>query len=339
MTGGEFLLLGDINIDTVMPVPEFPVPGRDGLAPQVSVEIGGAIVNSAFVFDHLSQKVALLGCIGKDVWAEKIKQDLALTGIDQNEIRVKPDSSTGLTFIIVTPDGERTMFSHRGANTQLTPGDINEDAFRKANLLHISGYAFLESPQKDAAWQAVELAKKYGVPVSLDTGLDPVVRNPHELHRLLSELTICITGPQEVAVLFEDLSLEEAVKEMISVGIQRIAIKMGEKGCRVFNGKENLSFPSFQVDTVDSTGAGDSFTAGFLYGWAKEMSLSASAVLASALGALAATVYGAGPALPTKQKLLDFLRSEKMQNRSFQLQSIDEVIAALDNDIESFRGA
>ena len=332
MTGGEILLLGDINIDTVLPVSEFPVPGRDGLAPQISVELGGAVVNSAFVFNNLSQKTTLLGCIGKDVWAEKIKQELTHTTINQGSIRVKPDHSTGLTFVIVTPDGERTMFSHRGANTQLEPQDINENVFQKAELLHISGYALLESPQKDAAWRAVELAKKHNIPVSLDTGLDPVVRNPDELRRLLPELSICITGPQEIAVLFGDSVFDEAVKKMVSLGIGLVAVKMGEKGCRVFNEKECVSYPSFSVDSVDTTGAGDSFTAGLIYGWIKELSLSASVILASALGALATTVYGAGSSLPTKQKLLDFLRSIQNKSTSSQQNSIKEIVAALEEE-------
>lgn len=331
MTGGKFLLLGDINVDTVWPVPEFPIPGRDGLVPQVSAEIGGAVVNSAFVLDHLSQQVSLLGCVGNDIWAEKVRQDLVATNIGQSTIIEKPASATGLTFIIVTPDGERTMFSHRGANTLLDPSDIKEDIFKEAALLHLSGYALLEPPQKDAAWKAVELARKYHVPVSLDTGLDPVVRNPEEVRRLLSDLTICITGPQEIAVLYENHTLDEAVGEMIAQGVQQVAVKMGGKGCQVYSKNENKALPSFHVNAVDSTGAGDSFTAGFLYGWAKGMSLSASAVLASALGALAATVYGAGSSLPDKQTLLEFIKAEKLKGNAFQAAAIKEVLAVLES--------
>lgn len=332
MTGGEILLLGDINIDTIWPVSEFPVPGRDGLTKAVSVEAGGAVVNSAVILDNLGQNTGLLGCVGKDVWSEQVTQKLAHTTINQNYIRVKPNSSTGLTFIIVTPDGERTMFSHRGANTQLEPRDIVEDAFRKAGLLHISGYALLESPQKDAVWRAVELAKKYHIPISLDTGLEPVVRDPDEIRRLLPELTMCITGPQEIAVLFENSPFDEAAEKMASLGIQLVAIKLGEKGCYVVNEKERLSYPSFPVEAVDTTGAGDSFTAGLLYGWRKGLSLSASAALASALGALAASVYGAGSSLPGKQRILDFLRSVRIRSTAFQQNSIDEVITVLEKN-------
>ncbi len=331
MTGGEILLLGDINIDTVWPVPGFPVPGRDGLAPNVSVEVGGSVLNSAFVLDHLGQKTALISCIGKDIWAEKVKQELVQTTIVQDYIREKQDRLTGLTFIIVTPDGERTMFSHRGANVQLQPQDVSEDAFRKAGLLHISGYALLESPQKDAVWQAVKLAKLYRVPISLDTGLDPVLRNTSELQSLLRDLTICITGPQEIAAVYPNLSLDRAVEEMISSGIQLVAVKLGEKGCIVRNNRERISYPSFSIAAVDTTGAGDSFTAGILFGWVNGMGLSAIAVLGSALGALATTVYGAGSSLPDRAKLLDFLKAAREETLSFQQKDIDEVIAMLTN--------
>ncbi len=329
MTGNEILLLGDINIDTIFPVSEFPVPGRDGLAPQMSVELGGAVVNTAFVMDNLSQKATLLGCVGDDVWAEKIKQELTKTNISIKNIFTKPDYSSGITFIIVTPDGERTMFSHRGANTRLAPKDINEDIFQNVSLLHISGYAFLESPQRDAAWYAIELAKEKHIPVSLDTGLDPVVRNPDELQRLLPELTICITGKQEISALFKGRSMDEAAHELISLGVQVVAVKMGERGCLVYDTEEKFTFPSFPITAIDTTGAGDSFTAGLLYGWMKKISLPASAILASALGALATTVYGAGSSLPKKHTLVDFLESEKGKCNSIEQKAVDEVLAIL----------
>jgi ribokinase len=115
------------------------------------------------------------------------------------------------------------------------------------------------------------------------------MRNPAELRRLTPFLSICITGPQEMAVLYGDISLDEAAKNMLSAGVQLIAVKMGEKGGRVFNQKETVSYPSFRVHAIDTTGAGDSFTAGLIVGWMRKLSLSASAILASALGALAAT--------------------------------------------------
>ena len=332
MNSGEILLLGDINIDTVWPVSEFPTPGRDGLTETVTVEMGGAIVNSAIVLDNLGQRTGLLGCIGKDVWAEQMTQELTQTNINQKYVRVKPERTTGLTFIIVTPDGERTMFSHRGVNIQLEIQDIDEDAIKDAAILHISGYALLESPQKNAVWRAVELAKKHNVQISLDTGLEPVIQRQKDMRRLLRELSICISGPQEISVLLNSTSPEEAADLLISSGIQLAAIKLGEKGSFVADKKDQFFCPCFSVDTVDTTGAGDSFTAGLLYGWTRGLSLPASAVLASALGALAASVYGAGFSLPGKQGVLDFLRSTQSESAVALRNGVEEVIADLVNN-------
>ena len=332
MKSGEILLFGDVNIDTIWPVSEFPTPGRDAYAKSVSVGIGGAVVNIAIVLDKLGQQTGLLACVGKDIWAEKAAETLNKTGINQGYLRVKPESTTGLIFLIVTPDGERTMYSCRGANVQYEIADVDEDAFKNAGMLHISGYALVESPQKDAVWRAVEWANKYEVPISLDTGLDPAILNPKDLCRLLPELTICVTGPKETAELFNLSAPEEAAEHLLSLGVKLVAIKLGEKGSYVADGEEQYHCPPFHVNAVDTTGAGDSFTAGLIYGWSKEMSLPATAIMGNALGALAASVYGAGLALPGKQKALEFIKSLLNSADKVQSEIFGEVISVLEMD-------
>lgn len=332
MSSGEILLLGDINIDTVWPVSEFPGPGRDSFVKSVTAGIGGAVVNSAIVLDGLGQRTGLIACVGKDVWADQVAELLGKTCIDQTYLRVKSDYTTGLIFLVVTPDGERTMYACRGANDHLDIVDIDEEAVQSAKLLHITGYALLKSPQKEAVWRAVELAKKYHVPISLDTGLEPAILNPQGLRRLLPELAICVTGLKETAELFNLSTPKDSADHLLSLGIQLVAIKLGEKGSYVANKKGSYFCPSFSVDAVDTTGAGDSFTAGLLYGWMRGLNLPASAILGNALGALAATVYGAGLSLPGKQSVLDFLRSSQSKTAGIQKISIDEVISVLEND-------
>lgn len=331
MHHGNILMLGDINIDTVWPVSEIPIPGRDGLVDVVKVEIGGTVVNSAIMLNNLGQKTALLGCVGSDVWAEQVTQKLAGTRIDMSHVCVDPRATTGLTFIIVTDDGERTMFSHRGANVQLKTQDIDEETIKEASFLHISGYALLEEPQRSAVWRAVEMAKSSNVPISLDTGLEPAIKNPEDLRNLLGDLSICISGPEEIAELLGSSSAEEAADMLLSAGVELAAIKLGKNGSLVANGKEQFMCSSFPVDAVDTTGAGDSFSAGLLYGWKNDFSLSATTVLANALGALAASVYGAGFSLPSRQKVINFLKDQPGQPVGTKEEAIIEVINKLKN--------
>ena len=332
MNDGVILLLGDINIDTVWPVAEFPTPGRDGLTETVAVEIGGTVVNSSILLDNLGQRTCLLGCIGKDVWANHMKQRLEQTNINLTHVHEKSESTTGLTFIIATPDGERTMFSYRGANTKFEIQDIDEECFKDAAILQISGYALLESPQKDAVWRAVDLAKNHNVQISLDTGLDPALKKPDDLRRLINELAICISGSQETSALFNTTSPEEAADSLLSSGVRLAAIKLGEKGCFIADEKNHFLCPPFHVNAVDTTGAGDSFSAGILYAWKHGFSLPASAVLANALGALAATVYGAGLSLPDKQQIINFLKSKHDESAAVFQKGMEEVIHVLEDE-------
>ncbi|MCD6355989.1 MAG: carbohydrate kinase family protein [Anaerolineaceae bacterium] len=330
MKNEKVLMLGDINVDTVWPVPQFPAPGQNGLAEDVKAAIGGAVVNSAIALDHLGLKTRLLGCIGNDVWADNIRRGLSQTSIDLSHLQVDAEVTTGLTFIIVTPDGERTMFSYRGANIQLRQHNIDKEIFKGVSLLHISGYALLEEPQRSAVWRAVELAKDHGIPISLDTGLEPAIKNPEDMRRLLRELTICVSGPEEISALLGTKSQKEAADRLLSLGVQVAGIKLGEGGSYIANGETQFLCPSFPVNAIDTTGAGDLYSAGLLYGWVKRLSLSASAVLASALGALAASIYGAGLSLPKKQDVIDFLKSSKSQFTPDLREGIEEAICVLE---------
>jgi ribokinase len=326
MNAGEILLLGDVNIDSFWPVPEFPIPGRDGLVDEVRFEIGGAVLNTAAFLDHLGVTTRLLSCIGRDLWADSILDALKDTRIQTSSVQIEPAAMTGINFTIVTPDGERTMFTHRGANAHFSTVSLKEADFENAKLLHISGYALLEAPQKDSVWRAVEVAKNYGVPISLDTGLDPVIKHPEDFRELIKELTICISGLEEAAQLYGSRSAQEAAERLLKEGIECAAIKLGSKGSLVADRVKSFAMPCFEVDTIDTTGAGDSFSAGLIYGWLQGFALEETATLASALGALATTVYGAGLSLPKREVVVEFLKKGKRSDVEFVERSVNRLV-------------
>ena len=330
MNKERILLLGDINIDTIFPVAEFPIPGRDGIAQDIAVEVGGAVVNSAILLNNLGSATSLIGCVGEDIWAEFILRKLNQTHINLDHIQATSHATTGLTFVITIPDGERTMFSYRGANTLLQKEFFADNLFKDATLLHISGYAFLQSPQKEAALHAIALAHKQHVKICIDTGLEPVMQRTKEMQDILPLLSICITGPQEVQALLGCDTPEQAAQELISQGVELVAIKQGSEGCFLANKTQSCLFPAFSIHAVDTTGAGDSFSAGLLFAYQQKMSLQASAILSSALGAMAAMVSGAGFSLPDTNKVCTFLQNERQKSYlQFYEQYFDEVIKKL----------
>lgn len=323
---GSVLLFGDINIDNLLFIPEYPVPGRDGLATRAETHLGGAVCNSAVQLSCLGQPSALLAAIGADPWADLAIRELARAGVDTSRVARKTGQTTGLIFIAITPNGERTMFCNRAANTLISPLDLPANVLENTSLLQLSGYAFLESPQRETAWQLIEMARQKEIPISLDSGLDPVILQTESLRRSLEFLTLCIVGDEEASLLTGEADFHAAAQALLARGPKLVAIKLGRRGCLIAWEQEQLLLPSFPVQAIDSTGAGDAFSAGLIYAWMHHFSPVAAGALANALGGLATTVVGGGAQIG-RAELLTFLRQQNPPGRA----GLDEVIRHFSN--------
>ncbi|MCX6068641.1 MAG: carbohydrate kinase family protein [Chloroflexi bacterium] len=306
---GTVLLFGDVNIDNLLFIPEYPVPGRDGLATQAETHLGGAVCNSAVDLTQLGQPAALLAATGTDPWADLAFSELARAGVDTTRLVRKAGMTTGLIFIAITPNGERTMFCNRAANSFITPQDCSANVLDGVNLIQVSGYAFLNSPQRDTAWHLMELARQKGIPISLDSGLDPVILQTEDLRRSLEFLSLCVVGDQEASLLTSETELHAATQALRAAGPEIVAVKLGREGCLIAWDTEQLVLPPFPVQVLDTTGAGDAFSAGLIYGWLHGFSPAAAGVLANAMGGLTTTVTG-GAQIGLVELLL-FLRQQK----------------------------
>jgi ribokinase len=324
----EILLLGDVCVDLLMPVDMYPEHGGDGMGERLDTMVGGGVINSAISLVRLGVPAAPMVCTGADSWASYLLDKLVAAGLDVEYVCARPGADTAITFVAVTPDGERTMFSMRGANTQYRPDDVNLAAFQNAGWLHISSYALLEAPQRSALWRAVDLARQRDIPISMDLNNDVILRQPDAALRLLPLLDTCILGHPEVLWLGGGASFEAGLDRLLHMGVSLAAVKLGSAGCLLANGSTRLSLPPFPIQVVDTTGAGDAFSAGIIYGCQKRLSLPAMAVLASALGALTTAVKGAGLAMPGKAEVLPFLRHHPVQS-----EGISEVLTSLEETL------
>lgn len=301
-------LLGDLNIDTVLTIPRFPQPGWDGLAESATVQIGGTVVNTAVVLRTLGVDCVLLGGMGDDVWAGYLRQNLKNIDVDLSGVATIKDVMTGLTFITVPPDGERTMFSYRGANVMYSPHHLEFSIFNTVDLLHLSGYTLLKPPQQEAAFVALAWAETQHLPICLDSGLQPVMEVPYLIEQVLPRITVGVLGLPEAIYLSGQQQPERVLMWMLDLGMEWAVLKMGAEGCWLANHSEALRLPAFPARVVDTTGAGDSFTAGIICGYLCKWGLALTAILANALGALATQVYGAGLALPGRAILRSYLQ-------------------------------
>jgi ribokinase len=319
----EVTLFGDVNVDALMSIPSYPSPGGDSMAQQVILRPGGSVANTAIVLARLGVKTKMIARVGDDRWADMALEPLINLEVDVSAVQRDPTDSTGLIFIPVTHEGERTMFSYRGANTRMPVEAITAQALGQPRFLHLSAYNFLTSPQREATWKAVELAKEAGIPISMDIGVEPsrrvtgdrdcqiaVAIFKQHLLALLPDLALVVLGREEAQNLVGSSDPETACAALGGGGLGLIGLKLGKDGCYIASNTEQYFLPGFTVDTVDTTGAGDAFCAGMLFGRLAGISLPASGLLANALGALATTVWGGGPVLPGKAEVTCFLQEE-----------------------------
>ncbi|MBI9044249.1 MAG: carbohydrate kinase family protein [Anaerolineaceae bacterium] len=322
------LFLGDLNIDIIMNINQYPLPGNESTANKTDTYIGGSALNSAIVFAKLGNPSFMMGAMGIDHWSEIIETGLRDIAVDLSKVKKKSEFSTGFNFIPITPDGERTMFGNRGANKTFSPEDIDAHALDKIDLVHISGYVFLSSPQKEAAWKLVLMAEERNIPISLDTTYEVASLYPAEIHRLLPKLTICSMGIREAQAIFETQDMQLIEDKLRDMNINLSAIKMGSKGCLLITKTTSIHFPSFSIDPIDTTGAGDAFCAGLITSWIHNCSLNTVGALSSLLGALAVSKPGAGVELPGKVEIRSNLHRIG-ELKDFNPQEIEQTLSSM----------
>jgi ribokinase len=306
------LLFGDINLDTTLHVPTYPDSGKDAIVQQVSTRVGGSTVNTAIALAGLNLPVRLLGRAGQDAAGDQALAALQAAGVDTDLVQRDDAAPTGHIFIVVSADGERTMFSARGVNTLITPESISNDALIGISHVHFSTYSFLAVPQRYAARKLLQYAIDQGIPCSLDIADGHAFRLHQELDSILPHLDMLLLNPADAAAILAPAppgDYPTIVTALLGLGLHLVALKLGALGCLAATPEAQFTLPPLPTKVVDTTGAGDAFAAGLIFAHKTNLSLLDSAWLASAMGALATTVSGAGSALPGLSALQAYLAS------------------------------
>ncbi len=336
----KIALIGDICVDISMQVEAYPQMGGDCIGQKLTLEIGGSVTNTAISLAHLGAKSQLIGHVGSDILGAQVLHMLNREGVITRNIKAIKSDATGVTIVTVTPDGEKTMVTYRGANTHLAPREISKELLAGMDMLHLSGYALLTSPQSEALIHSVELAREMDIGVSIDISPEPAQKAVDRLIGIIPSLKLIILGRPEICAIAGKETLDEALGFLIGMSPPLIiALKVGKYGCQIFKKGEVFSIPAFPVEVVDTTGAGDAFSAGMVYGIATGMDLISCATLANVMGALSSAVHGAGTSLPGREDLEKYLmcpENQTGQSRAAILEILDMILSSQDPDQEEF---
>ncbi|MBO4631446.1 MAG: adenosine kinase [Lentisphaeria bacterium] len=272
-----------------------------GLFPagQVRKAVGGSAFNTISALTLLGMRTSFLGKIGQDEDGDYYRNAYQTAGGDVSRFRVSPTEPTATCVSLVTPDSERTMRTSLGASSTLTPDEITGKDFAGITHFHAEGY-MLFLPGVLA--KALKLAKENGCTVSFDFSSFEVVRLfRSEIEELMGKYVDVIFANEDEAREFcgqENFDPETAVEEL-QKRCPVAAVKLGKKGALLKeNGKVCRIEPKI-VKAVDTTGAGDLWQAGFLYGWLNGLGLQKAGEMGSVLGAEVVQIIGA--ALPPER--------------------------------------
>lgn len=299
-------LLGDINADLLLQVDAYPQEGADGIARSQTTQLGGSAVNTAVVLTRLGLRARLLARVGHDVYGGFTLGELAREGVDTQYVQIDPVEPTQTNVIVVSASAERTMFAYRGANRKLD--DRAMDGLDGVDHLHISGYAFFESPQRDTAVATVQAASRRSIPVSLDVPAHPSQAAAETIMGLIDLIDLVVTDARDCCLLIpEAQNADDAATTLLSYGVAVVALKRGVRGAVIYTADGRTEIPGFPVSVVDTTGAGDAFCAGMIAGDLWGVDTTTRTVLANSVGAAATTVSGAGRNFPDLNRTIHLL--------------------------------
>ncbi len=308
------VVVGSINMDLVARTGHIPKPGETVLGRTFRKFPGGKGANQAVGVARLNYPVLMLGKLGMDSLGEDLLTHLKSVGVQCEAVGRSKEASSGVALITTEDSGENSIVVVGGANTELSPTDIERHSktIRSAGMVLLQ----LEIPLETVA-ATVKMAHDADVPVVLDPA--PAQSLSKSLLQKVSWLTPNETEAGILLNTTEKIETESAVREcseqLLSYGARNVALKMGAKGSYIATDTGlRIAVPAFSVKAKDTTAAGDAFNAAFAVGILRGMSPAEAALYASAAAAISVTREGAQPSMASDAELREFLGAQKARS-------------------------
>jgi sugar/nucleoside kinase (ribokinase family) len=255
-----------------------------------TIVAGGSACNTIVGVGKLGGQARFVGKCGTDQWGRQFEDDLEKQHVDPALLR--SDSPTGRALSIITPDAQRTMFTYLGASAEARPEEINAESFTDAAIVHIEGY-LLFNP--DLIQAALSAAKTAGALISMDLASFTVVEQSLGLlEKLVADFVDILIANEDEARAFSRQSDEDLALEALAEKANIAVLNIGPRGSRISHAGDTIQIQPMGDGTVrDTTGAGDLWAAGFLFGLANGYPLEKCGRLGSACGYEVCRVIGA----------------------------------------------
>jgi ribokinase len=290
---------GGLNVDKLFKVNKIAGPEEESFITDCEEACGGSAANTVVGLARLGCKVGFIGKVADDREGRMLIQDFRKESVDISSIVHSKHGRSGTVMGFVNKKGDRALYVDPGINDTLEFNELNIERAFQTRFLHITSFVGEKSFQTQK--QLVESLPNR-VKLSFDPG-EFYARKGAALKSMINRAYVLMPNQNELELLTNTASYKEGAKVLLEKGVKIVAVKLGSKGCYVTDGKEHHLIEPFKVKVVDTTGAGDAFCAGFLFGLIKNKSLEECGRLGNFVASRCIMKMGARPGLPYRRDL------------------------------------
>lgn len=292
----DVVVVGEINPDLVLKGNIEPAYGQvEQMVDEADLVIGSSAAIFAFGAVRLGLKVAFIGKAGNDLFGRFMLEGMKQHGIDTSGIVMDAELKTGIS-VLLTRGNDRCILTYSGTIGALRYSEIDWNVIKQARHLHIGSFYLLDNLRKDIP-RLYAQAKDLGMTTSLDTNYDPLEVWDDHIQETLKFTDIFLPNEKELLMVSGTDSVQAGL-DRLSNTVPLVAVKLGKHGAMVRQGQEVFTAPPIKVNVADTIGAGDTFDAGFIYGFLNNWGLEKTLHLANTCGALSTQGTGGTSAQP-----------------------------------------
>jgi len=299
----DILVAGEINPDLILTGDVIPQFGQvEKLVDSANLTIGSSSAIFACGAARLGLKVAFIGVCSDDIFGRFMLEEMRKRQVDTSHVIIDRSGSTGLS-VILNRDTDRAILTFPGLIDALYAENIQDELLEQSRHLHVASY-YLQTKLQAGLQEFFRYAHSRSLTTSLDTNYDPS-GNWHGLDELLPETDVFLPNQTEALAITGAAHASQAAK-ILSEKAKIVAVKLGAQGALASSAGLEYQASSISVEVKDTVGAGDSFDAGFLYGFLNQWPLGKSLRLACICGALSTQRHGGTDGQPTLEEALKY---------------------------------
>lgn len=305
----RIVVIGELNLDLIVGGLEtLPIMGQEILARDFRITLGSASAIFASGIAKLGHPVTFISKVGDDAFGRDCVQALKQNGISSRHVKVSRSSATGVTISLST-SMDRALVTHPGAIAELKAADAPRDVFAGAAHLHMTSF-FLQHALQPSFAALFRKAHQQGLTTSFDPNSDPSQSWGRDIWDVIAESDIFFVNETEALQLSQKGVVEEALA-LLGSKARCVVVKRGPLGATGVKDGETATSPGFPIRPVDTTGAGDSFAAGFVHAFLQRRGLAECLEAGNACGALSALQVGGTAGQPSRAQFTKFLRERR----------------------------